>query len=433
MKRQILSVAMCIYSVAAFAQSGTNSPYSQYGLGVLSDQSQGFNRGMNGLAMGLRQSNQVNVLNPASYSAMDSLTLIFDIGVSGQITSFEEGGKKLNANNSNFEYVVGSFRAMPGMGVSFGLLPFSNIGFNYSTSIGVGTPVPGTAATSSVETHSGSGGLHQAFVGVGWEIMRGLSVGANASYLWGTYDKNVAVVSSDAYVNSVVRSYGVTVNSYKLDFGLQYRYDLDKENNVTLGATYGYGHSLGADSYVKVSTTNNQTSVSSSTEYAVKDALSIPHSFGIGLAWQHNKKWTVGADYSLQKWGELDYPEIDYSKDEYYVLRSGLLDDRHKITIGGEYIPNEFGNKFLGRVRYRMGASFATPYFKVNGCDGPKEYSVSAGFGIPIRVSQSRVSLLNVSGQWAHTGATGLIKENTFRINIGLTFNERWFAKWKVE
>ena len=23
--------------------------------------------------------------------------------------------------------------------------------------------------------------------------------------------------------------------------------------------------------------------------------------------------------------------------------------------------------------------------------------------------------------------------ENTFRINIGLTFNERWFAKWKVE
>jgi len=25
------------------------------------------------------------------------------------------------------------------------------------------------------------------------------------------------------------------------------------------------------------------------------------------------------------------------------------------------------------------------------------------------------------------------VKENTFRINIGLTFNERWFAKWKVD
>jgi len=26
-----------------------------------------------------------------------------------------------------------------------------------------------------------------------------------------------------------------------------------------------------------------------------------------------------------------------------------------------------------------------------------------------------------------------LITENSFRINIGLTFNERWFAKWKVD
>ena len=34
------------------AQSGTNSPYSQYGLGVLSDQTSGFNRGMNGVGLG---------------------------------------------------------------------------------------------------------------------------------------------------------------------------------------------------------------------------------------------------------------------------------------------------------------------------------------------------------------------------------------------
>jgi hypothetical protein len=26
-----------------------------------------------------------------------------------------------------------------------------------------------------------------------------------------------------------------------------------------------------------------------------------------------------------------------------------------------------------------------------------------------------------------------MIKETMFRLNIGLTFNERWFAKWKVE
>ena len=96
--KKILCVAfLCIMSLTAFAQSGTNSPYSQYGLGILSEQSSGFNRGMNGLGLGFHEHNQVNYLNPASYSAIDSLTFIFDAGISGQITNFSENGTKLNA------------------------------------------------------------------------------------------------------------------------------------------------------------------------------------------------------------------------------------------------------------------------------------------------------------------------------------------------
>ena len=41
--------------------------------------------------------------------------------------------------------------------------------------------------------------------------------------------------------------------------------------------------------------------------------------------------------------------------------------------------------------------------------------------------------MLNISGQWVKASAKDLITENTFRINIGLTFNERWFNKWKVK
>ena len=92
----LLSVAL-----TSFAQSGTNSPYSQYGLGQLSEQSGGFNRGMNGLALGFHEHNQVNHLNPASYSEIDSLTFIFDVGMSGQVTNFKEGGKKLNADRKS--------------------------------------------------------------------------------------------------------------------------------------------------------------------------------------------------------------------------------------------------------------------------------------------------------------------------------------------
>ena len=101
--------------------------------------------------------------------------------------------------------------------------------------------------------------------------------------------------------------------------------------------------------------------------------------------------------------------------------------------ICGEYCRKQDSRKFLDKVKYRVGVSYATPYLYINGADGPKELSVSAGFGIPIVNVWNNRSTLNISGQWVRLDAPGLLKENTFRINVGITFNERWFSKWKVE
>ena len=116
-----------------------------------------------------------------------------------------------------------------------------------------------------------------------------------------------------------------------------------------------------------------------------------------------------------------------------YSLKDGIHKDRSKFNFGAQYRYNERDRAFLKRVQYRLGASYATPYYKMNGVDGPKEISVSAGFGIPIMNSYNSRSLLNISGQWVKNSADGLIKENVFRINIGLTFNEGWFKKWKMQ
>ena len=47
--------------------------------------------------------------------------------------------------------------------------------------------------------------------------------------------------------------------------------------------------------------------------------------------------------------------------------------------------------------------------------------------------SYNNRSQLKISGQWVKNSATGLIKENIFRLNIGFTFNEDWFKKWKMQ
>ena len=426
MRKFILSALLLGSSLLAVAQSGTNSPYSQYGLGVLSDQTSGFNRGMNGVGLGFHEHNQINYLNPASYSSIDSLTFIVDAGISGQITNFEENGIKKNANNSNFEYVVAGFRAFKHLGVSFGLLPFTNVGYNFTSTERVGDHFDEVTYTN---TYNGEGGLHQAYLGAGWAPVKGLAIGANVSYLWGSYDRTVTNAYSNSSINTLTRNYTAQVNSYKLDFGVQYTARLAKADWMTFGLTYSPGHGLGAAADMNVIKNNSQTSTADTASYSVPKALKLPNMYGAGLMWNHNNQWKVAFDYTLQKWGNIAFPSFSA---EGYALQEGLYSDRAKYNFGFQYCYGERSRSFLKRVQYRAGVSYATPYVKINGQDGPKELSVSAGFGIPIMNGHNYRSLLNISGQWVKSSAKDLIKENTFRINVGLTFNEEWFKKWKM-
>lgn len=436
MKRLIYVLLAGAVSVTAFGQassshSGTNSPYSQFGLGELSEQAGGVGRGMNGLGIAYREHNQVNHLNPASYSSLDSLSFIFDVGMSGQLTNFKEGGKRVNAQSANFDYAVAAFRMARHLGFSFGVIPYSNVGYNYSTSGRIGSY--GTASYTS--TYKGSGGIHEVFLGAGWEPFKGFSLGVNGGYFWGGYDRSVVNVYSEAGT-TLSKYYSADVHNYKLDFGVQLTANVSSKDKVTLGATYGLGHKIGGKPSCLIVSTNSTTAVSDTTAYPTAGSLDleIPTTIGAGLMWNHNGKIKVGADYTLQKWA--DTPVLQYVSEngaaDYRAIK-GSFDDLHKVTIGTEICPSEYGRRFFGRVRYRAGLSYATPYIKINGHDGPKEISASLGFGIPIVNVWNNRSILNISAQWVRHDSKLFITENTFRINIGITFNERWFDKWKVE
>ena len=435
MKKIIAAAFLAGLAVQVSAQSGTNSPYSQYGLGALASQATSFNRGMNGLAYGFHERNQVNYANPASYASVDSLSFIFDAGVSLQLTNFEENGNKVNAKNANLEYVVASFRAFKHVGVSFGLLPYTNVGYNFSNTQNVNA-FPSTSSVNATysNAYNGSGGLHLVYLGAGWEPFKGFSFGANIGYLWGTLNRNSTNTYSDSYVNTLSKNYSAQVKSYKVDFGAQYTYAVDKKNELTLGLTYSLGHNLGTEAECNLISTNSQTSVSDTTRYVVSNSLELPHTFGVGLMWNHNNRLKFGVDYQLQKWANLKYPQLStVSGTTSYKLVDGQFNDRHKFTLGGDYCKGERYRGFFSRMHYRAGFSYASPYLKINGVDGPRELSASLGVGIPILNAYNNRSMLNISAEWVNQSVTGMIKENMFRINVGFTFNERWFAKFKVE
>lgn len=176
------------------------------------------------------------------------------------------------------------------------------------------------------------------------------------------------------------------------------------------------------------------TAVADTASFTVNNGLEIPTTFGAGLSWNHADKLKLGADFSYQKWGSLEFPVYRVvNETPSYELTDNYYSDRYKVTFGGEFCNNWESRRFFDRVRFRAGVSYASSYYKVNGIDGPDEISASIGFGIPIINAYNNRSVLNISGQWVHSSAKGLLTENTFRINIGITFNERWFMKWKVD
>ena len=418
-------VLSALTTMPVFAQSGTNSPYSQYGLGDLADEGVGFNKGMGGVGYAFRKGNEVNPMNPASYASIDSVTMIFDGGLSGQITNFKEGGRKLNAKSGGFDYVTGAFRLFRHVGVTFGVMSYSNIGYSYSSS-----ERPEGMTTDMVYKYSGDGGLNQLFVGMGFQILKSLSVGFNVGYLWGDMERTVKTSTSSS-INTLYREYNASISNYKLDFGIQYTQPVSAKDNLTLGAVFSPGHKLNADPYCREINANSSILKSDTTTYTITNGLELPTTIGVGLAINHDQRLRVGADFRYQKWGSIDFPAFSGNS---YSLRSGLLKDSYKFNVGAEWIPNPRSTRSVfHHIRYRLGAGYTTPYYYINGQDGPKDLQLSLGIGVPIMNAYNNRSILNISAQWQHRSADNLITENTFRLNIGITFNERWFSKMKVE
>ena len=419
-KHTLWALLLTMVTGMAIAQNNTNSPYTRYGYGDLSDQSFGNSKAMGGIAFGLRDGAQINPLNPASYTAIDSLTFLFEGGVSLQNMNISGSGVKLNAKNSSFDYLAMQFRLHPRIAMSVGLLPFSNVGYSVSDS-------KVDNGVSQTRSFTGDGGLHQLYGGIGVKVLKNLSLGVNASYFWGDITRTRTVIypaTSESY--SYIQQMGVSISDYKLDFGAQYTLDLSKKHSMTIGAVFSPKHKLNNDYTIttQVSTTNSNN---------LDATFEVPNTFGVGFTYNYDKRLTVGLDYSLQQWSKTKFdvntPDEAVRED---FKETYTYCDRHKISVGAEYIPNLIGRSYLSHIKYRLGAYYTTPYYKVGGKEATREYGVTAGFGLPVPRSRS---ILSISGQFVRISGqeAAFVNENIFRVSIGLTFNERWFFKRRVE
>ncbi|KAA6303237.1 MAG: hypothetical protein EZS26_000570 [Candidatus Ordinivivax streblomastigis] len=391
MRITLISVFL-LFSVAVFSQNNnTKSPYTRYGYGKLADASSIAQRGMGGIGYGLRNPQLINALNPASYSAVDSMTFMFEAGVSGQIGWYNDNGIRGVKPNAGLEYVALQLPLAKGLGVGIGLEPVSYVGYQFIDTIN--------------NIYSGQGGLQKLSASLAYRLDNRFSVGANVGYVYGDIIHTGVFPSN----NPLLWPDSLRLKGFTYTLGMQYRHDLGKSREIVVGAVYS----------PKI--TMNSSAISDKISNNANAACQMPETFGLGFTYHQNHQLTAGADAQYQRWADAQY----YGKTD-------TLSNRLKINAGVEYIPNAFSNNFLGRIRYRAGAYFTDSYIIDKNGSKFNEYGVTAGFGIPL---VDRRSFINLSFEYSRIAPqkTISLQENYFKFTLSYTFNELWFFKRKLQ
>jgi len=406
-RKTFLSALSLFLFLSCLSAQNTNSPYSRYGLGSLENVSMGKSRAMGGIGYGIRDNTQINPLNPASYSAVDTLNFVFDFGVSSSYSFFTENGKSQTNPNGKFDYLAMKVPLKKYWGMTLGLMPFSSVGYSRKEN--------GTTTFGDIDytnTYVGSGGLNTVFLGTGISLGKNLSLGTNIKYVFGTL--SYTGTTSNTEYNSSYFYNSLILGAPSLDFGVQYQIDMGKKGELVLGATFtnASAFQLNERDSVNISGTDTTTS---EEDYA----FDLPNTIGIGASYTYDRRLTVGFDYQNQAWSKANF----YSK-------KGTLSDNTKYALGVEYLPALIATSYFNAIRYRFGMNYTDTYYKFS--DGTvKNVGLTLGFGLPLRGQKSALNLSFEAGKLI-VPASCALHENYLKVSLDVSFNEMWFLKRKL-
>ena len=417
----IVSGLAILMSFTAFSQTRIGSPYSRYGVGDLQNNIYLRNISMGGISIGYRNSGSINYSNPASYTAIDTNTFVFEAGLNSQASHLYTTDQSQVSNYSSLSYLVFGFPVTKWWKSSLGLLPYSNVGYkiaDYQTMPEVG---------KLKYIYEGSGGLNQFYWGNAFKV-KDFSFGFNTSLIFGYLNKTSTLENPDSLTFLDLRSSNsIHVTDFMFNYGVQYQKKYKNNFQLCIGLTYSASTKLIAkqDSFA-------YTFVSAGEGYeTIKDTLVntdntkgkivMPQSIGLGFTMGKKDKWLIGMDCQMQNWKKFSmFGEKD------------SLDNSLSASFGAEYIPNNFAvSGYWKKVHYRVGARFAQTYLQLHN-DQLNEYSVSFGLGLPIKRSKT---MLNLGFELGERGTTNnnLIKEQYARFILSLSIVEPWFYKHKFD
>lgn len=420
-KKIILGATLLAVS-NAFAQQGTASPYSFYGFGDKHFKGSNEIKSMGSLAV-YSDSLHINTLNPASYSKL--LATTFSVGMSYQSNTMENASGSEKTSSGSFDYFTLAFPAGK-FGVAAGIMPYSFVGYNMQNTTQ-------NNDLTIARQYTGEGGLNRTFLGISYEINKNFSVGADAAYIFGDTETSLTefIIDNGEGLPLDRGSRMTNQNNYSgfmFNFGANYQQPLNKNLTLFASATFSPEMTLTNDlnktlATVETNADSDFTEIDSKSTKVNGEDMIMPTNYSIGVGIGNSLKWFVGAEYTATQTSKYN---------EFYQYNNARYNDYTKVGIGGFITPkyNSF-TSYFARMTYRAGVNYEDTGLIINN-KAIKGLNANVGFGFPVGLWNSNINLGFEYGQRGNTNM-GLIKENFYGINIGLSFNDIWFKRRKFD
>lgn len=407
--------------LSAQFNNNTSSPYSRYGLGELHPYSFGRSTALGGASIASRNNEQINLANPASFDAVDSLGFMFEFAVNAKSVQFADNIGKVTANDVNFQYFAMNFQINNRLGTSMGLVPFSDVGY----SVVIDQDIENTGPVRT--TYYGAGTISNVFLGAAYQPFKFLSVGANLNYYFGLLNRNAEVVflgASDFYNMQQYKS--LRISDFSFDYGLQATIPLKERNKIVLGAVFENNPRYNAFfSDITQKNLASGSTVDQDTLYYFEESkgvIEFPFTYGLGISYVKENKLEINADYYHQPWGEA----------KFLGTKSNFLTDLNKFAIGAEWIPDKFSIKsYTSRIAYRAGVRYEQTYLIFNNRQ-ITDFGITFGVGLPVYRSKSTINVAAELGKKG-TKEENLVQENYVRLNLMVNLYDLWFIKRRFD
>jgi hypothetical protein len=420
-----LSISIFLTAAAAAQTSSVsnptsnrqNQPYSRYGVGEMVNGNNVVIKGMGNVSSAFAGQYQVNTDNPASYASLSLTT--YEGAMQGSLSTLTANGTSNSTGMATLSYLTIGFPIGKHMGLAVGLRPMSHVYYHLNDTTGT------VGIGETVHTYYGDGALNYAFLGLAGQV-KGFSLGANFGYTFGTI-RNTSVfanIDTTHAINTDISKY-TRIGGLYWKAGLQYEHKLDTNLAIRVGGTFTLSQDLRAfrDQYW-VTYFNLGGTLQEDTAFTLlntKGSMKLPMAYSLGVQLMNGEKWSAGLDFSAVQWSQFrNFGSVDSVANTY------------RIGAGGAYTPNPLSiHNYLQRVTYRLGFYYGKDHVSLRSTD-INYYALTFGFSLPFKRYTDRIHTAFEIGKRG-TEANGLVKENFFKLSLGISLNDRWFIKRRYD